>query len=52
MQAQRDAWTARLDTLEALLRAEDEAEAARKKVHKKAGSSKEGYPPKAKGKRK
>lgn len=53
MQAQRDAWTARLDTLEALLRAEDEAAAkqdkpARKSQTKKASKADN---PKAKGKR-
>lgn len=53
MQAQRDAWTARLDTLEALLRAEDEAAAAEKKASKKIGKkdSKDGISSKAKGKR-
>jgi DNA-binding transcriptional ArsR family regulator len=38
MHAQREAWTARLDTLEALLRAEDEAAAAVQKAAKKAAS--------------
>ena len=59
MQAQREAWTARLDTLEALLRAEDEAaakaahvtkqEKAARKTRSKTSSQKDN--PKAKGKR-
>jgi DNA-binding transcriptional ArsR family regulator len=51
MQAQRDAWTARLDTLEALLRAEDEAEAAQKKASKKDSKGGKTHQVKAKGKR-
>ncbi|HTH94535.1 MAG TPA: metalloregulator ArsR/SmtB family transcription factor [Rhodocyclaceae bacterium] len=52
MQAQRDAWTARLDVLEALLRAEDEA-AAKPKAGRKASDKKEktDHSPKPKGKR-
>ena len=50
MQAQRDAWTARLDTLEALLRAEDEAAAMQKAGDRK--NSRTGKSQKAKGKRK
>ena len=59
MQAQREAWTARLDTLEALLRAEDEAaakaahvtkqEKAARKTQSKTSSQKDNT--KAKGKR-
>lgn len=57
MQAQRDAWTARLDTLEALLRAEDEAaEKTEKKTGSKTGAAKTSggktrTTPKPKGKR-
>jgi len=52
MQAQRDAWTARLDVLEALLRAEDEA-VAEKKANKRTVKkvSKTGNTSKAKGTR-
>ncbi|MDE2600658.1 MAG: winged helix-turn-helix transcriptional regulator [Rhodocyclaceae bacterium] len=54
MQAQRDAWTARLDTLEALLRAEDEAAATARKASMKSNKkdSRTGTPQKTKGKRK
>ena len=57
MQAQREAWTARLDTLEALLRAEDEAGQAVKVAAKKTDKpvakkdSKGRATSKAKGKR-
>ena len=51
MQAQRDAWTARLDTLEALLRAEDEA-AVQKASKPNKKDSKAGISQKSKGKRK
>ena len=55
MQAQREAWTARLDTLEALLRAEDGAaaavlKAAKQTARKPAAASKPQTKPKAKGK--
>jgi len=60
MQAQRDAWAARLDTLEALLRAEDEAAAQAAKTQRKPAaaqararpkpSSKPNPQPKPKGK--
>ncbi|HWT54740.1 MAG TPA: metalloregulator ArsR/SmtB family transcription factor [Rhodocyclaceae bacterium] len=53
MQAQRDAWTVRLDRLEALLRAEDEAAAEVRKTTRKAEgkNSKAGISQKAKGQR-
>jgi DNA-binding transcriptional ArsR family regulator len=48
MQAQRDAWTHRLDALEALLRAEDEAAAQAAKVRSKKDKSGTSAKPKGK----
>jgi DNA-binding transcriptional ArsR family regulator len=45
MQAQREAWTARLDTLEALLRAEDDATAAVQRAAKKVANKTAGKAP-------
>lgn len=50
MQAQRDAWTARLDILETLLRAEDGAAAQAVKTQGKAAASKPQAKPKPKPK--